>query len=246
MQYGDLQTLREQIKRTTSKKSASDDHHVNDAIAKACRKYYRRAFRFNTTTISMALQGERTEQAQGDYLSLSLPEPPGPDVTTYFYPWDMLRHKRMSRVEWSPRRHLVEYSLTDLTANFPDELTGIPYGIAYDGKVMVVRPIVEPGYPVTFNYLQEVERPMVKFEDGKWLMINALTGEKMEDETTSPWFDEAQDLIHWAAVYSLSMGVYGDPERAQMAGPMELQALRDLERGDQMTSEPRAAKAHYR
>jgi hypothetical protein len=172
--------------------------------------------------------------------------PPGdPPQSTYYYPWDLLRFKRMSRLEWTPSRRLREYALTDLVARFSENVSGIPRGIAFDGTTMVVRPVVEPAYQVELNYMKDINRPIHKFVDGVWLMLDSVTGEKMDDETTSPWFDQAQDLIHWSAVNSLSMGVYGDPEKAQMAKVMEKEALRDLATGDQMTSEPRAAKAHY-
>lgn len=245
MELGDLGTLREQIKATTSRRNSKDDHHVNVAISKAIRRYYRRKFRFNTVVIQMALNGERTEMAGGDYLATCIEEPPDPEVCTYYYPWDLLRFIRMSRLEWTPTRHLREYSLTDLTGRFSENLTGIPYGIAFDGTVIVVRPIVEPAYPVELNYMKDTGRPISKWVDGNWLMLDSVTGEKMADDTTSPWFDQAQDLIHWAACYELYMGVYGDLEKAQAAKQMERESLKELERGDQMTSEPRSAKAHY-
>lgn len=248
MEYGDLGSLREQIKSTTSRRSSKDDHHVDAAICRAIRKYYRREWRFNTFVIDMALNGERTEMSPDGNLAILDPDPTPPgeeDQYSYYYPWDLLRHKRMSRKEWTPSRHIVEWSLTDLTSRWSENLTGIPRGLAWDGEILVVRPIVEPGYPVEFNYMADVTRPIQKWIDGNYLLLDSVTGEKMNDETIGPWFDQAQDLIHWAATYLLSMGVYGDAERAQMAKAMELESKRELERGDQVTSEPRAAKPIY-
>lgn len=235
----DLGTLQEKIYRTTSRKSSTDETHVLDAIEKACRRYHRRRFRFNVTTATIALNGERTERSPDGNLD------DGGDPATYYYPWDLLRSIRLSRLEWTPSIHLVEYTLTELTKQFSVNSTGIPQGYAWDDDELVVRPVVSAGYEIELSYLKDVNRPVLQWSEGIWTVIDSVSGAKMEKTQTSPWFDEAQDLIHWSACNELFMGVYGDMEKAGRAAQMEMRALRDLQRFDSMFQEPRSAKAHY-
>ena len=233
----DLGTLREQIKRTTSRTSASADHHIDAAITRSIRKYYRKRFRWNQLEVEMALNGERTERS---------PSPTSLyDGADYYYPMDLLRSQRLRRLNWAPNRPIDEYSMSTLTQRFSSTVTGIPQGMAWDGETLVVRPGVEPGYPVTLSYLRDIGRPEQVIDDGVWIMRNSITKAKMNADAESPWFDEAQDLIHWQSVYDLSMGVYGDTEMAQRAAAMVREVYKELKGSDQMTSEARAAKAHY-
>lgn len=237
-----LGTLIEKVQATTSRSSAADDIHVMNAIDSVCRRYYRRKFRFNTRTKQFKLNGEVTQRS----LDGSLEDTTDPENPIYYFPIDVLRSIQLRRLDRSYSNQIDEWDLTNLQGSLNPDTDGIPRRFAWEGDYAIhVRPVPEPGYEVELNYLAEIGRPVMKWLDGKWEWVEPITGAKIGKEYENAWFNEGIDLLHWAAVNELCMGVYGDMERASMAGQQEIRALRDLEKFDVMTQQARQAKAHY-
>lgn len=241
-----LGTVREMIQLETSRSSAADDIHVLRAIASVCRRHYRKKFRFNTVTTLIQLNGEITERSPDPNSIVIVTGTPPDEVTTYYFPKDLLRSIRMSRLEWSPNVQIEEYSLLELSRRWSQTVTGIPVGMAWDGQdAFHIRPLVEPAYQMQINYIRDVGRPVVTLEAGTWIARDSVSGEKFSDDTESPWFDEGQDLIVYGSAYRFHMGPRGDTERAQRFKQLELESLADLEGFDSMMTGPRSARAHY-
>lgn len=241
-----LDTVREMIQLETSRKSAADDQNVVRAIAGVCRKHYRKKFRFNTVTIELKLNGEFTERSPDPSLNEITTGIPPDEVTTYYFPKDLLRSIRMSRLEWSPNVPIDEYTSLELSRRWSQTVSGIPRGMAWDGSDRFqIRPVVEPSYQVDFNYIRDIARPVLVVEEGRFILRDSITNEKFDGDTQSPWFDEAQDLTVYGSCYRLFMGTYGDSEKATRYRQLETEARRELEGYDAMMTGPRSARAHY-
>ncbi len=146
-----LGTLREKIKRTTSRRSAADDHHVYDAIESICQRHYRRRFRFNVRLQQFDLNGEMTERSPDGNLTNGLPDPD----TVYYFPWDLLRIIRLSRMgNENPRIPMEAMTLSDLTSrwgywNWSFWERGLPRGYAMEGQDKLwFRPGLSAPYPI--------------------------------------------------------------------------------------------------
>lgn len=107
---------------------------------------------------------------------------------------------------------------------------GTPYFWAYFGGKIRLYPPPDDAYFIHIPYLQEMETPSYQIVGGAWTFYDSAGVEINPDSYSTPWLDEAEELIRARTEKMLYAQLLRDPKGANNAQQIEMEALQELEK----------------
>lgn len=225
----------ERIKRELHRDREVEEDAIKRALISAIQHYKWTRFHFNEKTRSMLTEpnvveyGKEDPPGSGNGWPADLLEiddvqvsrdpydpdnPPQPNyvgsVTAYAYP--------MKRVEFDRMRLWISTSTSG----------NKPYWYSwYGNRFYVFPPGINGQYQILFDYLACPDFPKYQFVGGDWQYFDQA-GAPIEEDYSTIWLDQAEELIRSRAKADLWANFFYDTERAKVSRGQEADALREL------------------
>lgn len=229
----------------TKQRADENITHVKLSICRAIRYYRTHSFHFNLSTTYFYLMEDYPivpigswgyDATAADEVShVSLPT----DGSGQTAPADILTVKSIKLRPypndsdfWTrPLDHIGEDTMRELQALGSPSVPGEPEFFTRWNKSLQFHPIPREDYLVKLDYTRDLGSPYALYEGETtgWKFYDP-TGAEMVDSFTSPWFNEASELINARAKWILYRQYLDDQGKAIAARELEIESLASLEK----------------